>query len=147
IEQNIGLKAHIQRVMPRFLTLRDGEGNGLITAMLPPAGQDERGFRPIIVGPSNSDPYPEHGDAIRTLAAYYGLTLDQARCYPYRRGWGGKPSTGQKRRQHPRWPPPPFLRTPGPPAPPPPYSEARAAFPPPPAHARAPPAPPPPNTH
>jgi hypothetical protein len=26
IEQNIGLKAHIQRVMPVFLTLRDGEG-------------------------------------------------------------------------------------------------------------------------
>ena len=37
-EQNIGLKAHIQRVMPRFLTLRDAEGNGLVTAMQPPAG-------------------------------------------------------------------------------------------------------------
>lgn len=85
-EQNIGLKAHIQRVMPRFLTLRDAEGNGLVTAMLPPAGQDERAFRPIIVGSSNSDPYPEHGDAIRTLAAHYGLTLDPGRCFPYRRG-------------------------------------------------------------
>ena len=85
-EQNIGLKAHIQRVMPRFLTLRDAEGNGLVTAMLPPTGQDERAFRPIIVGSSNSDPYPEHGDAIRTLAAHYGLTLDPGRCYPYRRG-------------------------------------------------------------
>jgi|SRR3954469_5386955 len=29
IEQDIGLKAHIQRDMPVFLTLRDGEGTGL----------------------------------------------------------------------------------------------------------------------
>ena len=45
IEQNIGLKAHIQRAMPRFLTLRDGEGNALVTAMLPPEGQDERNLQ------------------------------------------------------------------------------------------------------
>src|SRR6516225_1981223 len=44
IEQNIGLKAHIQRVMPLFLTLRDAEGNTLVTAMLPPIGRDERSF-------------------------------------------------------------------------------------------------------
>jgi len=86
IEQNIGLKAHIQRVMPRFLTLRDAEGAALVTAMLPPVGQDERGFRPIIVGKSNSDPYPEHGEAIAELARHFDLTLDPARCYPYRRG-------------------------------------------------------------
>ncbi|HZT47685.1 MAG TPA: hypothetical protein VFA64_06905 [Hyphomicrobiaceae bacterium] len=85
-EQNIGLKAHVQRVMPIFLTLRDSEGNALATAMLPPAGQDERSFRPIIVGVANSDPYPEHGAAIARLAQHYGLTLDPARCYPYRRG-------------------------------------------------------------
>ena len=30
IEQSIGLKAHIQRVMPVFLTLRDGEGKALV---------------------------------------------------------------------------------------------------------------------
>ena len=48
IEQNIGLKAHIQRTMPIFLTLRDNEGAALVTAMLPPAGQSEREFRPII---------------------------------------------------------------------------------------------------
>ena len=47
--------------MPIFLTLRDGEGTALVTAMLPPAGKDERAFRPIIVGASNSDPYPQHG--------------------------------------------------------------------------------------
>ena len=46
IEQNIGLKAHIQKAMPRFLTLRDGEGNALVTAMLPPEGEDEHSFRP-----------------------------------------------------------------------------------------------------
>jgi hypothetical protein len=86
IEQNIGLNAHIQRVMPLFLTLRDAEGKALVTAMLPPLGKDERSFKTIIVGFDNSDPYPEHGDAIRQLGRHYGLTLDAARCYPYRRG-------------------------------------------------------------
>ncbi len=86
IEQNIGLKAHVQRVMPLFLTLRDAEGNALVTAMLPPMGKDERSFKPIIVGVDNTDPYPEHGEAIRILGRHYGLTLDPARCYPYRRG-------------------------------------------------------------
>ena len=36
IEQDIGKEAHIQRSMPMFLTLRDMDGNGLATAMLPP---------------------------------------------------------------------------------------------------------------
>ena len=85
IEQNIGLKAHVQRVMPIFLTLRDGEGTALVTAMLPPAGKDERAFRPIIVGASNSDPYPQHGEAIRKLGEHFRMTLDPVRCYPYRR--------------------------------------------------------------
>ncbi|HXF53213.1 MAG TPA: hypothetical protein VNK52_03730 [Hyphomicrobiaceae bacterium] len=84
-EQNIGLKAHIQRTMPIFLTLRDGEGKGLVTAMLPPLGQNEKNFRPIIVGFENRDPYPEYGEAIKKLAQHYGLTLDPARCFPYRR--------------------------------------------------------------
>ena len=61
-EQEIGLKAHIQREMPLFLTLRDGDGNPLATAMLPPSGRDDRSFRPIIVGPDNADPYPEQGE-------------------------------------------------------------------------------------
>jgi hypothetical protein len=86
IEQNIGLTAHIQRVMPMFLTLRDGEGNALATAMLPPSGMDERAFRPIIVGRGNSDPYPEHGEAIKALGRHFGMTLDASRCFPYRRG-------------------------------------------------------------
>jgi hypothetical protein len=86
IEQNIGLRGHLQRTMPRFLTLRDAEGNALVTAMLPPEGQDERTFRPIIVGFENTDPYPEHGDAIRALGKHFGFTLDPARCFPYRRG-------------------------------------------------------------
>src|SRR5947208_15892894 len=34
-EQEIGLKAHVQHEMPLFLTLRDGDGNPLATAMLP----------------------------------------------------------------------------------------------------------------
>src|SRR5216683_1576608 len=44
-EQEIGLKAHVQREMPLFLTLRDDEGNPLATAMLPPGGRDDRAFR------------------------------------------------------------------------------------------------------
>ena len=36
IEENIGLKAHLERIMPIFLTLRDQEGKGLATAILPP---------------------------------------------------------------------------------------------------------------
>ena len=84
-EQEIGLKAHIQREMPLFLTLRDDEGTALVTAMLPPGGQDDRTFRPIIVGVANSDPYVEHAEAIRALGQHFGMSLDRARCYPYRR--------------------------------------------------------------
>jgi hypothetical protein len=88
IEQHIGLTAHIQSEMPMFLTLRDGDGKGLATAMLPPGGTDRAGaaFRPIVVGPNNADPYPLHGDAIEKLAAHFGLALDRERCFPYRRG-------------------------------------------------------------
>jgi hypothetical protein len=82
-EQEIGLTAHIQREMPLFLTLRDGDGNALVTAMLPPAGQERDGFSPIIVGVANGDPYPEHGEAIRALGGHLGIALDRARCYPY----------------------------------------------------------------
>jgi hypothetical protein len=84
-EQEIGLKAHIQREMPLFLTLRDDSGTPLATAMLPPNGREDRSFRPIIVGPGNADPYPEQGDAIRVLAQHYGIPLERSRCYPYRR--------------------------------------------------------------
>ncbi len=86
IEQKIGLKGHIQRSMPRFLTLRDKDGTALVTAMLPPEGMDTRGFRPVIVGKANADPYATYSDAIRLLAEHTKLTLDPARCYPYRRG-------------------------------------------------------------
>ena len=83
-EQEIGLKDHIQREMPLFLTLRDGEGTGLATAMIPASGRDDRGFRPIIVGAGNGDPYAAHGEAIRALADHFGIALDRGRCYPYR---------------------------------------------------------------
>ena len=87
VEQDIGRAAHVRRTMPVFLTLRDGEGNALATAMLPPrhAGRDVPAIDPVVVGPANSDPYPEHGEAIRTLGERFRLTLDRARCYPYRR--------------------------------------------------------------
>jgi len=84
-EQEIGLKAHIQREMPLFLTLRDDEGNPLVTAMLPPGGHDDRSFRPIIVGMAHADPYVDYADSIRALGQHFGLTLERGRCYPYRR--------------------------------------------------------------
>ena len=84
IEQNIGLEAHVQRVMPLFLTLRNADGDPLATAMLPPGGRADTTFRIIIVGPENRDPYPEHAEAIRALGEHFDLTLDRSRCYPYR---------------------------------------------------------------
>jgi hypothetical protein len=86
IEQDIGLKAHIQRAMPFFLTLRDQDGKAHATAMLPPNGKADAGVRCIIVGPGNADPYPTEGDAIKALGNHFGLTLERERCYPYQRG-------------------------------------------------------------
>ena len=86
VEQDIGRGAHIRRAMPVFLTLRDGDGNLLATAMLPQAeGRADPVCSPMVVGPGNSDPYPEHGDAIRALGRHFGLALDRVRCYPYGR--------------------------------------------------------------
>ena len=85
IERDIGLKAHLGRALPLFLTLRDREGNPLATAMLPPGGREDQNFRTIIVGPSNADPYPGQGDAIAALGKHFGLTLDRERCFPYGR--------------------------------------------------------------
>ena len=84
-EQLIGLEEHIQDTMPLFLTLRDREGEGLATAMLPPRGRPDPAFRIIIVGRSNADPYVEHQGAIDALGAHFGLDLDRDRCYPYQR--------------------------------------------------------------
>lgn len=84
-EQNIGLKAHLMKRMALFLTLRDGEGNGLVTAMLPPDGKPDPRFQCIVVGPGNADPYDEHGPAIEALAKHFGMSLDRQDCYPYRR--------------------------------------------------------------
>jgi len=85
VEQEIGLKAHRESTMEMFLKLRDAEGVGLATAMLPPGGRDGLSFKIIIVGPSNSDPYPDHGDAIRALGQKFGITLERSRCFPYHR--------------------------------------------------------------
>lgn len=83
IEQDINKAAHIQRAMPLFLTLRDQEGHGLATAMLPPGASTNGAC--IIVGPGNTDPYIDHADAIESLADHFSLTLDRAACFPYRR--------------------------------------------------------------
>lgn len=82
-ERDIGLKDHLKRNAPLFLTLRDPEGHGLATAMLPPGGRNQAHFRSIIVGPANSDPYPAHGDAILALGAHYGVELKREDCFPY----------------------------------------------------------------
>ncbi|MSO99998.1 MAG: hypothetical protein EXR07_02950 [Acetobacteraceae bacterium] len=82
-EQDIGKEAHIRRSMPLFLTLRNQDGKGLVTAMLPPGAKS--GGASIIVGPANADPYADHAPAIEALADHFGLTLDRAQCYPYRR--------------------------------------------------------------
>lgn len=82
-EQGIGLKDHVARSMPLFLTLRSDAGDGLATAMLPPEGRNQVNFRIVIVGPENGDPYVEHETAINALAAHFGLTLDRESCFPY----------------------------------------------------------------
>jgi hypothetical protein len=90
IERDIGLKAHLERNMPMFLTLRDAGGAALATAMLPPNGKmpehSEAGpFRVIIVGPDNADPYVQHAEAIAALGRHFGLDLPRALCFPYPR--------------------------------------------------------------
>jgi hypothetical protein len=84
-EQNIGLKVHLLKEMPIFLTLRNMEGEGLVTAMLPPGGQDVPGFQCVIVGAKNDDPYDAHEVAIDALASFFLLRLERKDCYPYRR--------------------------------------------------------------
>lgn len=82
-EQAIGLKDHIARTMPMFLTLRADDGTGLATAMLPPGARNEVSFRIVIVGPENADPYEDHEDAIDALGRHFGLELERAYCFPY----------------------------------------------------------------
>ena len=57
LERDIGLKSHIARTMPVFMTLRADDGSGLATAMLPPGPEPSSDFTIIIVGPENADPY------------------------------------------------------------------------------------------
>ena len=83
LERDIGLKGHLARTMPVFLTLRADDGTPLATAMLPPGTKPLGEFPVIVVGPENSDPYESHTDAIEALARHYGVQLARARCYPY----------------------------------------------------------------
>jgi hypothetical protein len=82
-EQAIGLKDHIARSMPLFLTLRADDGEGLATAMLPPQGRNQANFKIVIVGPENGDPYVEHEKAIEKLGSHFGLELPRESCFPY----------------------------------------------------------------
>ena len=51
--------------------------------MLPPGGKDNPGFRKIIVGNGNSDPFPEHKGAINVLGKHFSIGVDKESCYPY----------------------------------------------------------------
>ncbi len=82
-EQAIGLKDHIARAMPLFLTLRADDGAGLATAMLPPEGRRCADFRMIVVGPGNADPYPTQDEAIAALGRHFELELKRDECFPY----------------------------------------------------------------
>lgn len=82
-ERDIGMKAHIARSMPLFLTLRADDGEGLATAMLPPEGRNQVSFRIIIVGPANADPYASHAEAIAALGKHFHLDLPREECFPY----------------------------------------------------------------
>lgn len=83
IERDIGLKDHIVRSMPLFLTLRASDGEALATAMLPPEGRNQVNFRIVIVGPENADPYVAEAKAIAALGAHYRLDLKREDCFPY----------------------------------------------------------------
>lgn len=83
IERDIGLKDHIARSMPLFLTLRSSDGEGLATAMLPPEGRNQVNFKTVIVGPENADPYVDQAEAIAALGAHYHLDLKREDCFPY----------------------------------------------------------------
>lgn len=82
-EQAIGLKDHIARTMPLFLTLRADDGEGLATAMLPPEGRNQVNFKIVIVAPDNADPYLGQDTAIAALGRHFGLELKREDCYPY----------------------------------------------------------------
>lgn len=83
IERDIGLKGHLERSTPYFLTLRADDGEALATAMLPPGGKPDPNFRIVIVGPANSDPYDRHGGAIEALARHLDMRLPRESCFPY----------------------------------------------------------------
>lgn len=82
-ERDIGLKRHVERTMPLYLTLRADDGAGLASAMLPPEGRNQANFRIIIVGPENQDPYEDQADAIAALGVKFGLELKREDCFPY----------------------------------------------------------------
>lgn len=85
LERDVGLKSHLLRTSPLFLTLRADDGEGLATAMLPANGKLDPNFRIIIVGPENADPYAKYADAIAALGRHFGLKLEREHCYPYAR--------------------------------------------------------------
>ena len=85
-EQEIGLKAHIQREMPLFLTLRDdGRHAARYRDAAARAGATTAAFARSSSGPAMPIPIRSRAMRFARSAQHYGMTLERARCYPYRR--------------------------------------------------------------
>jgi len=75
IERDIGLNAHVLRVMPIFLTLRDREGTALANAVLPPEDKSRGVDHSVVVGPDYANPFASQSDAIKALEQHYDISL------------------------------------------------------------------------
>ena len=60
-------------------------GDRLLCNVLRPRFLTAEQYRPILVGPNNSDPFRDYPMAINILARHFGVELDPVRCYPYRK--------------------------------------------------------------
>jgi len=84
VERDIGLKSHIARTMPMFLTLRDGEGKHLVNAVLPPCGREDDTFACRIVGPGGMDALTAEADAVEVLEKHFGLSVHKKHSVSHR---------------------------------------------------------------
>jgi hypothetical protein len=75
-ERNIGLKAHLERSMPIFLTLRDSEGTPLANAMLPPGGRENGLHTTRVVGPNGADAMRFEPEAVKALEKHYNIAIE-----------------------------------------------------------------------
>ena len=86
-ERDIGLKAHLQRTMPMFLTLRDREGTPLANATLPPCGEYDGSYTGRVIGPNGTDALVSQADAVGALERHFGLAIQLPIDVPIGPGW------------------------------------------------------------